>query len=167
MERPRSGEFYRHFKGNLYQIIGIAKHSETEEEMVVYQALYGTFGLYVRPLSSFLEELRPEASSKWGQTRRFQKISVSQEKNDVGGNWEAAGRSEEKKGPLMAFLEAKTWQEKLEVLLDRKEELTEDILYACGEAADIVLRPSSGREELFYELTGVLRAKERYEKKRR
>ena len=38
---------YRHYKGNTYQVIGVAKHSETEEEVVVYQALYGKHGLWV------------------------------------------------------------------------------------------------------------------------
>ena len=40
---------YRHFKGNLYEVIGVARHSETQEEMVVYRALYGEYGLWVRP----------------------------------------------------------------------------------------------------------------------
>ena len=40
---------YRHFKGNEYRVVGIARHSETLEEMVVYQALYGEHGLWVRP----------------------------------------------------------------------------------------------------------------------
>ena len=48
---------YRHYKGNTYQVIGIAKHSETEEDLVVYRALYGTFGLWVRPLDMFCEKV--------------------------------------------------------------------------------------------------------------
>ena len=46
---------YRHFKGNEYEALYIAKHSETLEEMVVYRALYGEFGIWVRPLSMWNE----------------------------------------------------------------------------------------------------------------
>ena len=48
---------YRHYKGKEYEVIGIAKHSETLEELVVYQALYGERGLWVRPIKMFLEEV--------------------------------------------------------------------------------------------------------------
>ena len=50
----KSGK-YRHFKGMEYEVIGIARHSETEETMVVYRALYGEGGLWVRPLSMWEE----------------------------------------------------------------------------------------------------------------
>ena len=46
---------YRHFKGNLYEVIGVAWHSETQEEMVVYRALYGEYGLWVRPTAMWTE----------------------------------------------------------------------------------------------------------------
>jgi hypothetical protein len=46
---------YRHFKGNDYEVIGVAKDSETEREVVVYRALYGERGLWVRPLAMFTE----------------------------------------------------------------------------------------------------------------
>ena len=46
---------WRHFKGNRYEVIGLAKHSETLEDMVVYRALYGEGGLWVRPASMWLE----------------------------------------------------------------------------------------------------------------
>lgn len=46
---------YRHYKGREYEVIGVARHSETEEEFVVYRALYGDYGLWIRPTAMFLE----------------------------------------------------------------------------------------------------------------
>ncbi|WP_371372310.1 DUF1653 domain-containing protein [Thalassotalea aquiviva] len=46
---------YQHFKGNFYQVLHLARHSETEEEFVVYQPLYGDRGIWIRPLSMFTE----------------------------------------------------------------------------------------------------------------
>lgn len=51
------GSLYEHYKGLRYKIIGIARHSETLEELVVYQALYGEGGIWVRPLAMFLENI--------------------------------------------------------------------------------------------------------------
>ena len=48
---------YKHYKGNLYQVLGMSRHSETLEEMVVYQALYGSYGLWVRPAALFMGAL--------------------------------------------------------------------------------------------------------------
>ena len=48
---------YRHYKGNLYEVIGTAQHSETEELMIVYRALYGDYGLWIRPLTMFEENI--------------------------------------------------------------------------------------------------------------
>lgn len=52
---------YRHFKGNLYEVIGIASHSETQEPMVVYRALYGEGGLWVRPAAMWNEIVEKES----------------------------------------------------------------------------------------------------------
>ena len=61
---------YRHFKGNEYEVLGIAKHNETLEPMVVYKALYGDGELWVRPLSMWNEEITRD-----GKTfKRFQYI---------------------------------------------------------------------------------------------
>lgn len=52
----KPGQKYRHFKGNEYLVLHLARHSETEEQMVVYQALYGERGIWVRPLEMFLDQ---------------------------------------------------------------------------------------------------------------
>ena len=54
MKNPKPG-IYRHFKGKYYRLIGVAAHSETQEPMAVYQALYGERGLWVRPLKMWGE----------------------------------------------------------------------------------------------------------------
>lgn len=54
---------YRHFKGNMYEVIGIAKHSETLEKMVVYRALYGDGELWVRPASMWNENVQRDGKT--------------------------------------------------------------------------------------------------------
>lgn len=54
--RPRPGR-YQHYKGNFYEVVDIAWHSETEEELVVYRKLYGDGSLWVRPLEMFVEQV--------------------------------------------------------------------------------------------------------------
>ena len=51
---------YKHYKGKLYEVIGVARHSETEEMMAVYKTLYGDFSLWVRPLTMFTETVERE-----------------------------------------------------------------------------------------------------------
>ena len=66
MESIKPGR-YRHFTGKEYEVLGVARHSETDEELVVYRALYGDFGLWVRPVSMW-----NEAVERDGKTfRRF------------------------------------------------------------------------------------------------
>ena len=73
-------EYYRHVKGNVYRVLHIAKHSETLEEMVVYQAMYGDRGIWVRPKSMFEEEIERD-----GKTfRRFSPISSEEAKKIIG-----------------------------------------------------------------------------------
>ena len=56
-------QYYRHFKGNIYRVLHIAKHSETLEDMVVYQAMYGKRGIWVRPPSMFEEVIERDGKT--------------------------------------------------------------------------------------------------------
>jgi len=152
MERiPRPGEFYRHFKDKLYQIVAVATHSETGETMVVYQALYGDFMVYVRPLELFLspvdKEKYPDVEQEW----RFERVErsaamVTAERRERIENGAASQRN---LSPLvLPFVEADTCEQRLELLAamqGKVEQADLDVLYV---ALDLPQRGGSVGEQL-------------------
>ena len=188
--RPLPGEKYRHFKNKLYQVITIAKHSETGEELVIYQALYGSFGVYARPLSMFLEKVDakkyPDAAGK----DRFMRIPMAEaaavpqpvpapSENPVEPRSAAmpsestvesravAASSENSVEPqpdpgLLAFLDADSYEEKLEVFASLEGKVDLHMLNAIAASLDLELSEGS-LEEQYDTLKSCLMTLERYE----
>lgn len=142
MERiPKPGEFYRHFKDKLYQVLAVAKHTETGEQMVVYQALYGDYGCYVRPLSMFVSEVDHEKYPDVEQKYRFQKVvfsrrnenpSETREKEETSGT-KPEKPTEQELNPLVGrFVDAESFGERMEILSAMKGKVRQedlDVLY--------------------------------------
>ena len=72
---------YKHFKGDYYLVLDIAKSSETKEEYVVYRALYGNNELWIRPVDMFLSKVNHEKYPEVKQKYRFEKVTIHSVKN--------------------------------------------------------------------------------------
>jgi len=173
---PKSNEIYKHFKGNLYKIITLAIHSETEEQMVVYQALYGDFPVYCRPLSMFVSKVDREKYPDAVQEYRFEKVEnlisvdtcVNTEENTAAeenaGN-ELLDKTEEPVviDPLiLEFLDAETTLEKKNILAALHHRITDDMINTLAVALDVVVEEGE-LEERYRQLKTCLDTIDRYE----
>ena len=111
---PAPGEFYRHFKNKMYQIVAVASHSETGEAMVVYQALYGDFKVWVRPLSMFMEEVDREKYPDADQRYRFERVTEPGSRMGEGPGIQAGVRDYDKMLEALARLSQKAGQKEVD-----------------------------------------------------
>lgn len=169
---PKPGECYRHFKNKLYQIITVAEHTETGEQMVVYQALYGAFGTFVRPLSMFISEVDHEKYPEAEQKYRFEKVElktaapVCEEALAECDPMVAVPDAEEEipssSKNLLAFLDAETYHEKLEVLKAYRDKFSGEELSAVCEALDIGTHTGQ-KEDMFQAAVNYLEMQAKYD----
>ena len=168
---PRPGEFYRHFKNRLYQIVAVAYQADDEAPVVVYQALYGDFRVWVRPLEDFLSRIDrkkyPEASQEW----RFERTVPEGPAQDVtvpeGPAQDVSAVEDSRTGTqvLLAFLDAETREEKKAALVSGMDRLTQRELDSIYMALDMPAQEGDVRTQV----SGILswmKTQERYESSR-
>ena len=142
MERhiPKRGEIYRHFKGNLYEIVIIARESETLEEKVVYKSVE-TDSAYVRSLSMFMEPVNRDKYPNVEQTYRFELVET-----DI----------------VMEYLDLDTVEEKIRYLLRVKEDFTGEFLQIVAQSLDFTENEGS-IEERYEDILKYLRTLAKFE----
>ena len=160
---PKKGDIYRHFKGNLYEVIIIARDSETLEEKVVYKAVNGE-DAYIRNLSMFLSKVDRVKYPDVKQEFRFQLVT---EENAVVA--EAKNAEAE---PVMAdqnlifdFLDLDTANDKLQYLMQNKEKITDNFISVAAQSLDFA-ESKGNLEERFEDILKYLRTVSRYENTR-
>lgn len=188
---PQNGELYRHFKNKLYQVITTARHSETGEILVIYQALYGNYGTYARPLEMFMSEVEHEKYPDARQKYRFEKIGQEEvmemelsaaqpvktltpglileeadalrENDPVSQTEITKSRQEPEVDPkLMDFFDADTLDEKYNILVSMRSRITNQMINNMAVVLDVVI-PEGELDDRYEELKTCMKTKQRYE----
>ncbi|MCM1107052.1 MAG: DUF1653 domain-containing protein [Blautia sp.] len=178
--RPVPGEFYRHFKDKLYQIITIAVHSETGEELVIYQAMYGDYATYARPLAMFVSEVDrekyPDAAQKYrfervekqegAQEEKQKRVSVADAPDNTKAEQEQEQEQEQEESPLdpklMEFLETDSFEERYNILLSMRDDITDSMIDTMAVVMDTVI-PEGELSKRYDDLKYVIRTRQQYE----
>ena len=234
-ENPKPFEVYRHFKGSLYQILTLAEHSEDGRTMVVYQALYGEYKVYVRSLDMFMSLTDTEKYPEVSQRYRFEKVEAGaadrsdskvrpdvkttdetqvlsqvrpdmqpdrtpedsqaqdnmqhnvsridlQASSDAHPDWSPAdttANADVEADPaadpgedtldldpaVLEFLDAETYQQKLNILASMKHRITDEMINTLAIASDLEVEPGPV-EKRYDSLKNCLLMKDRFEKVR-
>ena len=183
---PLPGEKYLHFKNKLYQVIAVAKHSETMEPYVVYQALYGDFGVYIRPYDMFISPVDHHKYPDVEQEYRFAMIEepvvpaiIAQEKKtesvrmqdgmvekatetDENLNLEAGEELQGINPHFLAFLDADSYSKKYDIVIDMEEELDDHLINQMAASIDEIIEDGRLSDRIM-QLEACLRTKARYE----
>lgn len=178
---PKPHEIYKHFKGNLYQIVALAEHSETGEQLVIYQALYGDFKTYARPLAMFTGKVDREKYPDVTQEFRFelqgedrerqctesQQVTHDEEPKQVeAAQTETIGENSEEELKLdpmvLEFLDADSYEQRLNILAALHHRITDEMITTMAIACDVEVE--AGDAEARYEsLKTCLLTLEKYE----
>lgn len=193
-----SGQIYKHFKNKFYQIVTVARHSETKEMLVIYQQLYGDFEVYARPLDMFMSEVDHEKYPEVKQKYRFELVKkksvcniildenkseqISDEEitlyrdkkindfieescevdNNIVNNIISENEFEKVNPYLLMFLDAETFEEKRNVLIQAKNDIDNRLIDDIAVSLDVTIDEGE-LEERFKSLLLCLDTFSRYE----
>ena len=186
---PRPNEIYRHFKGNCYRIMTLATETETRQTLVVYQALYGDYQMYARELSMFMspvdKEKYPDVKQQWrfelvtfeasqqsptpyvGQTHQVTTSQADQAKeytiSAAEQKQESSAQESLQVDPMvMKYLDADTYEDKLQILVAMRERLTDEMINTMSIAVDVEIPPGDINDR-YEQLKYCLVTRERFE----
>ncbi len=143
-KRPKSGEIYRHFKGNLYEVLAIAMHTETNEDMVVYKVADGD-RTYVRPLDIFVSKVDREKYPDVIQEFRFELV--------------------QNHSMIMEFLELSSTTDKIKYLENKKDQITDNFIGIVAQSLDFAENAGTV-EERYRAVLQYLKTVQKYEGRR-
>lgn len=188
MRIPKAGEFYRHFKNKLYQIVAVAEHSEDGQKLVIYQALYGDFKVYARPLEMFVSEVDHEKYPDVKQKYRFERVEfeettkaetvaevksvecdaprstmdvVNEKVSEEEATQEDLGEERPEAG-LLEFLDEDDWDMKYNILVSLRDKMTDKLVDDLAVVLDVVI-PEGPLDKRYEELKICLRTRQKYE----
>lgn len=178
------GQIYRHFKGNLYQIVTVAIHSESGEKLVIYQKLYGDYAVHARPYDMFLSEVDRQKYPDIKQKYRFELVdneiksnqnvdaSIKESINltdDIiindtlnTDNIESVDSEEGADKRLIEFLDADTFEEKRRVLINIKDGITDRLIDDMAAAIDVTV-DEGDIDTRFMSLLNCINTRAKYE----
>lgn len=179
-EELKPGQIYQHFKGKLYQILTVAIHSETEELLVIYKPLYGSQRTYARPLEMFMSEVDHEKYPDVEAKYRFTLVGEGKASEDAKADHETTGENNPKENSdtreetgseeeelhldpmLEKFLDADSFEEKLEIFCGMRNRITYDIVQTIAMSLDLELN-STDPERCYDDVKNCLTMMEKYE----
>lgn len=183
-QKPQALEIYRHFKGSYYQIVQLAVHTETGEELVIYRPMYDHNHIYARPLTMFISEVDHEKYPEAKQEFRFEKVDFNREEpvferdsrqqkenldcdrssSEYGGGRSAVVRKkrEQREYTVMDFLDADTYEHKLEILRLLRNNLDDSMINTIAVSLDLEAKGNS-IEERYEDIKYCLTTLEKYE----
>jgi hypothetical protein len=182
---PKPHEIYKHFKGNLYQIVAVAQHTETGEQLVIYQALYGDFKIYARPLDMFTSRVDRKKYPDAAQEFRFelQGAEAARQKQESVKEQEPRLQQETAEAPqvsqeyteeqtaqeepaldplVLEFLDADSYEQRLNILAGIHHRVTDEMITTMAIACDVEIEEGD-TEERYESLKSCLLTLEKYE----